>query len=94
MNKTINKFLSAGDKFMAKMHLKQPRFTYSLCGPYTKNKKRIQKFKKAGESKYIYQNELDEPCFQHVMAYRDFKDLPKITISDKILRDEAFNIEK
>ena len=45
MNKIINKFLLAGDKFMPKMHLKQPGFTYSTCEPFTKNKERIQKFK-------------------------------------------------
>ena len=45
MNEIINKFLLAGDKFMPEMHLKQPVFTYSACGPCTKNKKRIQKFK-------------------------------------------------
>ena len=45
MNKIINKFLLAGDKFMPKMHLKQPGFTYSACETFTKNKERIQKFK-------------------------------------------------
>ena len=45
MNQIVNKFLLAGDKFMFEMHLKQPGFTYSVCGPYTKNKERIQKFK-------------------------------------------------
>ena len=44
MNKIVNKFLLAGDKFMPEMHLKQPGFTYSACGPFTKNKERIQKF--------------------------------------------------
>ena len=43
----------AGDKFMPKMHLKQYRFTYSACGPFTKNKERIQKFKETGDIKYI-----------------------------------------
>ena len=46
MNQVINKFLLAGDKVMAEMHLKQPRFTYSACGPFTKNKGRIQNLKK------------------------------------------------
>ena len=36
MNKIVNKFL-AGDKFMSEMHLRQPQFTYSACGPFTKN---------------------------------------------------------
>ena len=45
MNEIVNKFLWAGDKFMPEMHLKQPSFTYSACGPFTKNKERIQKAK-------------------------------------------------
>ena len=45
MNEIVNKFLLASDKFMPEMHLKQPGFTYSACGPFTKNKERIQKFK-------------------------------------------------
>ena len=43
MNEIVNKVLLAGDKLMPEMHLKQPRFTYSACGPFTKNKERIQK---------------------------------------------------
>ena len=89
MKKIVNKFLLAGDKFMPETHLKQPRFTYSACGPFTKNKERIQKFKE-GDSSYIYRNELDKACFQHDMAYGDFKDLAKRTASDKTLRDRAF----
>ena len=79
---------------MPEMHLKQPGFTYSACGPFTKNKERIQKFKETGDTSYIYKNELDKACFQHDMAYVDFKDLAKRTASDKILRDKAFNIAK
>ena len=71
MNDIINKFLLAGDKFMPEMHLRQPGFTYSACGPFTKNKE-IQKFKQTGDSIYIYRNELDKDCFQHDMAYGDF----------------------
>ena len=53
MNDIINKFLLAGDKFMSEMHLKQPGFTYSACGPFTKNKQRIQRFMETGNTKYI-----------------------------------------
>ena len=60
----------------------------------TKNKERIQNFKETGDSSYIYRNELDEACFQHDMAYGDFKDLARRTVSDKVLRDKAFNIAK
>ena len=94
MNETVNKFLLAGDKCMPEMHLKQPGFTYSACGPFTKNKERIQKFKETGDTSYIYKNELDKACFQHDMAYGDFKDLARRTASDKVLRDKAFNIAK
>ena len=76
------------------MHLKQPGFTYSVCGPCTKNKERIQKIKETGDTSYIYKNELDKACFQHDMAYGDFKDLTRRTASDKVLRDKAFNFSK
>ena len=79
---------------MPEMHLKQPGFTYSPCGPFTKNKERIQKFKETGDTDYIYKNELNKACFQHDMAYGDFKDLARRTFSDKVLRDKAFNIAK
>ena len=46
MNKIVNKLLLVGDNFMLEMHLKQPVFTYSACGPFTKNKERIEKLKK------------------------------------------------
>ena len=76
------------------MYLKQSGFTYSACGLFTKNKERIQKFKETGDTSYIYKNELDKACFQHDMAYRDFKDLARRTASNKVLRDKAFNISK
>ena len=75
MNEVVNKFLLAGDKFMLEMHLMQPGFTYSVCGPFTKNKEWIQKFKETGDPRYIYKNELDKVCFQHDIAYGDFQDL-------------------
>ena len=62
MNDIVNKFLLAGDKFMPEMHLKQPGFTDSACGPFTKNKERIQKFKETGDTKHIYRNEFDKAC--------------------------------
>ena len=92
MNEIVNKFLLAGDKFIPEMHLRQPQFVHSACGPFTKNKERIQKFKETGDTSYIYKNELDKACFQHDMAYGDFKDLPKRTAVDKVLRDKTFKI--
>ena len=63
MNETVNKLLLPSDNFMSEMHLKEPGFTYSACGPFTKNKERIQKFKETGDTKYIYRNKLDKACF-------------------------------
>ena len=66
------------------MHLKQPWFNYSACGPYTKKKERIQKFKETGDTNYIFKKELDKACFQHDMAYEGIKDLAKRTAFDKV----------
>ena len=86
MNEIVNKFLLAGYKFMPEMHLKQPGFTYSACGPFTKNKERIEKFMQTGNTDFIYKNELDKACFQHDMDYGKTKDLVKRTQSDKVLK--------
>ena len=62
MKEIVNMVLLAGDKFMLEMHLKQPTalgkpgFTYSACGPFTKNKKRIDKFKETGDTNYVYKH--------------------------------------
>ena len=74
MNKTVNNFLLVGDKIMPKLHLKQPGFTYSACGPFTRNKERIEKFMQTGNTDFIYRNELDKTCFQQDMAYGKSKD--------------------
>ena len=92
MNNIINKFLLTGDKFMPEMHLRQPGFTYSACGPFTKNKERIEQFMKTGNTDFIYRNELDKACFQHDMAYGKAKDLVRRTQSAKVLKDKAFKI--
>ena len=92
MKNVINKVLLAGDKSMHDMHLRQPRFTYSASGPFTKNQTKIQKFKEKVDSRYIYRNEMDKACFQHDTAYGDFIDVSRRTASDKVLRDEAFII--
>ena len=94
MNEIVNKFLLAEDKFMLEMHLEQPGFTYSASGPFTKNKERILKFKETGDTNYIYKYELDKACFQHDMAYGDFKNIARRTASDKVLSNKAFNIAK
>ena len=92
MNEIVNKFLLMGDKFKLEIHLKQPGFTYSACGPFTKNKERIKKSMQTGNTDPIYRNELDKACFQHDMAYGKSKDLARRTESDKVLRDKAFKI--
>ena len=90
MSEIVNKFLLVGDTFMPEMDLKQPGFTYCACGPFTKNKERIEKFKKTGNTDFIYQNDIDKACFQHDMPYDKSKDLARRTESDKVLRDKAF----
>ena len=94
MSEAVSKCQLVGDKLMSPMHWKQPRFAYSVCWPFTKNEKRIQKFKEIGDSRYIYQNEVYKASFQHEKNYGDFKDLPRTTASEKVLCNKAFNIAK
>ena len=75
----MNSFLLVGDKFKPEIHLKQPGFTYSACGPFTRNKERIEKFMRTGNTDFIYRNEIDKASFQHNMAYGKSKDLAKRT---------------
>ena len=63
MNEIVNKILLVGDTFMPEMHLKQPGFTYSASGSFTKNKERIKKFMQTGNTNFIYKSELDKACF-------------------------------
>ena len=65
MNEIIKRFLLVGDKLMSERHLKQPSFTYSACGPFTKNKERVEKFMQTGNTNFILKNELDKAYFQH-----------------------------
>ena len=50
MNEIVNTFLLVGDKSIPEMHLKQPGFTYSVCGPFTINKERIEKSTQTGNT--------------------------------------------
>ena len=86
MNEIVKKFLLAPDKFMPERHLRQLRFTYSACRPFTKNKERMQKFKAAGNSRYIYQTELDIACVQHGLARGDFKHLQRLLIKYYVIK--------
>ena len=72
-----------GDKFKPEMHLRQPQFVYSACGPYTKHKQKIRKFKETGDTNYKYKNELDKACFAHDAAYSESKDLTERTVTEK-----------
>ena len=94
MNKIFKKFLLTGDKFFPELHLKQPGFTYSAYGSFTKLRERIKKFKGKCNLKHLYRNELDKACFTHDAAYSDSKDLAKRTISDRILKDRAYEIAR
>ena len=88
----INFIIIYKNKFMPEMHLKQPGFTYSACGTFTKSKERIEKFMQTRNKNFIYKNKLDKSCFQHDMAYGKTKDLVKRTQSDKVLKDKAIKI--
>ena len=86
IEKEWKNFLLAGDKFMSEIHLRQPILTWSVCGPFTKIKERIENLNKTGDSQYLYQNKLEEACFWYFMAYGDFKDLPIRTTFTIIIR--------
>ena len=92
MNNIINKFLLAGDTFMPEMHLRQPRFVYSACGPFTRHKERIKELKQTGDTRLLYRNELDKACFKRDAAYAKYKDVENRLISDQKLRNSAYEI--
>ena len=92
MNNVINKFLLAGDKFMPEMYLRQPQFVYSACGPFTRHKERIKEFKRTGDTRLLYRNELDKACFKHDAAYAKYEDVDNRLISDQKLRNSAYDI--
>ena len=79
---------------MPKLHLRQPGFTYSACGPFTKHRERIKKFRETGNLKHLYRNELEKACFTHNAAYSDSKDLAKSTISEKNFKERAYEIAR
>ena len=92
MNNIINNFLLAGDTFMPEMYLRQPRFVYSGCGPFTRHKERIKEFKRTGDTRLLYRNELDKACSKHDAAYAKYKDVENRLISDQKLRNSAYEI--
>ena len=92
MNNIINQFLLGGDKFMPEMHLRQPQFVYSACGPFTRHKETIKEFKRTGDKRLLYRNELDKACFRHDAAYAKYKDVENRLISDQKLRNSEYDI--
>ena len=92
MNNIINKCLLAGDIFVLEMHLRQPQFVYSACGPFIRHKERIKEFKRRGDTRLLYRNELDKTCFKHHTAYAKYKDVENRLISDQKLRNSASDI--
>ena len=84
MNELANTFLLAGNKFMPEIHLKQPGFTYSACGPFTKNQERIEKYMQTGITDFSYKDDFDKACFQHDMAYGKYNNLNKRTQQDRV----------
>ena len=92
MNNLINKFLLAGDKFMPEMHLRQPRFVYSVCGPFTAHEESIKEFKRTRDTRLLYTNELDKACFKHDAAYAKYKDVENRLISDRKLKNSVYDI--
>ena len=77
---------------MPEMHLRQPQFVYSTCGPFTIHKDRIEKFKLTGDTILLYRNELDKACFKHDSAYAKYKDVENRLISDQKIRNNAYDI--
>ena len=92
MNNIINKFLLADDKFMPEMHLRQPQFVYSACGPFNRHKERIKEFKRTGDKRLLYRNELHKACFKHDAAYAKYKDVENRLIPDQKLKNSAYDI--
>ena len=91
MNEIVNKFLLAGDEVMPEMQLNSQDL---LLKHSLKTNKEWKKLKEIGDSRYIYQNKLDKAYSQHDMAYVDWKDVPRRTAADEVLRGKVFNTAK
>ena len=89
MNKKVNRFLLPGNKLMFEMHLTQPEFMYSVCGPFTKNKEITQKHKEPEHSEWFSKR---HTRFYHGMVYGDFKDMARRGTFDKVFLNKACNI--
>ena len=94
MNKKVNNFLLARDKFILEMHLWQFGFAYSSCGPFTKHEERIKKFKKQGIQATVIKTNYRKLVFDMIMGYGDFKYRNRRTAANNVLRDKTFDIAK
>ena len=74
------------------MHLRQPKFVHSACGSFTRHKERIKEFKRTGDTRLLYRNELDKACFKHDAAYEKYIDVENRLISDQKLRNSVYGI--
>ena len=92
MNNIINKFLLAGDKFIPEMHLRQPHFVYSACGPFIRQKEKIKEFKRTGDTRLLYRNKLDKACVKHDAAYVKYKAVENRLVSGQKLKNSAYDI--
>ena len=92
MNDIINTFLLVGDKLMPEMHLRQPIFVYSACGPFTRHKERIKEFKRTVNTRYVYRNELDKACFKHDVTYAKYTDVENRLIAGDKSQNSGYDI--
>ena len=80
MNEIVNKLLLVGDNFMPEMHLKEPGFTYSACGPFTKSKERIEKFMQTGNTNFFIKINLIKLVFNMIWLMTNQKFSKKNTV--------------
>ena len=93
MNEITNKILSVRDELMPEMLLRKRGFTYSACGPFSKNKERIQKLKETRDSRYIYQKQTRQRRLFNMIWLREILRI-YLKASYKVLHDKAFNFAK
>ena len=92
MNEILNRFLLAGDKLMPEMHVKQPGFIYSVCGPFTKIKKELKSLCKMQVQTLFTKMNLIKLVFSMIWLMENQKIQKKRTQSDKVLREKAWKI--
>ena len=92
MNQIVYKFSLAGAKFMSGLHSRQAEFTGSTCREFEKHRESFNKFKEPDDLKYIHKNKLDKACLDCDDASAIGKYLAKLTVSDKVMKDKAYEI--